>query len=103
MNFSGKFIIYPIRIQTPSFHSITTSVIMIVTMRGNVPHSTNQAVNQVDWRLLGQHVMSTFVSGRVSLVVNDFQFADSFVNFVLHFYLHQHYSNITNVRNLFKL
>jgi len=60
MNFSGKFVYYisyphsdP---QTPSFHSITTPLIMIVTMRRNVPHSTNQAVNQVDWRLLGQHV-----------------------------------------------
>jgi len=48
---------------------------------------------------------STFVSGRVSLVVKDSQFADSFINFVLHFHLHQHYSNIyiTTVRNLLKL
>jgi len=28
---------------------------MIVTI---IPHSTNQAVNQVDWRLLGEHVVS---------------------------------------------
>jgi len=40
----------------------------------------------------------TFVSGWVSLVVKDSQFA-----FVLHFHLHQHYSNITTVRNLLKL
>jgi len=46
---------------------------------------------------------STFVSGRVSLVVKDSQFANSFINFVLHFHLHQHYSNITTVRNLLKL
>jgi len=59
MNFSGKFVYYISYshpdLQTPSFHSITTPLIMIVTVRGNVPHSTNQAV---DWRLLGQHVMS---------------------------------------------
>jgi len=57
MNFSGKFMYYisysypdP---QIPSFHSIATPLIMIVRMRGNVPYSTNQAVSQVDWRLLG--------------------------------------------------
>ena len=47
--------------------------------------------------------MSAFISGWVSLVVNDSQFADSFINFVLHFHLHQHYSNISTVRNLLKL
>ena len=46
---------------------------------------------------------STFISGQVSLVIKDSQFADSFINFVLHFHLHQHYSNITTVRNLLKL
>jgi len=54
-------IIRPIHIQTPSFHSIATPLIMIVTMRGNVPHSTNQTVNQVDWRILGQYVVSKWV------------------------------------------
>jgi len=96
MNFSGEFVYYisyshpdP---QTPSFHSITTPLIMIVTMRGNVPHSTNQAVNQVNWRLLGQHIVSEQVYSFPDKLVwwsrAPFQFADSFINFVLHFHLH---------------
>ena len=118
MNFSGKFVYYyshpdP---QTPSFHFIATPLIMIVAMRGNVSHSTNQAVNQVasspainqvDWRLLGQQVVSKWVHSFLDKLVwwsrTPFQFTDSFINFVLHFHLHQHYSNITTVRNLLKL
>jgi len=62
MNFSGKFVYYISYLlpapQTHSFHSINTPLMMIVTMRGNVSHLTNEAVNQVDWRPLGQHVVS---------------------------------------------
>ena len=110
MNFSVLYILlsysHPVP-QTLSFHSIATPLIMIVTMRGNFPPSTSQAVNQVDWRLLGQHVMSKQVHSFLDELAwwsrTPFQFANSFINFGLHFHLHQHYSNITTVRNLLKL
>jgi len=50
----------------PSFHSITTPL----TMRGNVPHST----------------MSTFLDELVWWSRTPFQFANSFINFLLHYF-----------------
>jgi len=86
----GKFVSSVTSVD-PSFHSITTHlIIMTVTMRGNVPHSTNQAVNQVDWRLLGQHIVSKWVHSFLDEFVwwsrTPFQFANSFINFLLRYF-----------------
>ena len=58
MNFSGKFVYYnPVRIQTPSFILYHTSD-HDHYYEGERLSFNKPAVNQVDWRLLDQHIVS---------------------------------------------